>query len=277
MGLNHPGEGGWEYGDNSGHMGIGIYETDRCFNAAKSYQLRWYHNQVKTMNTLDPTPQPTKKPISTPILTPIPTAPPSISPTKSFSKPPPTKPETECNNDTPFHAMLLTDNYRDETGWGFWDEEEGDWALFPDDNFNFDSNILYHIPSIHEDYCLAKGGCYQFVLEDTATDGICRSLGECYFKLTLDRENIYKGGEITDTSVEIHQFCIADDLDASSDPTKEPSYSPTGFPTGDPPVCRDDLTFRFKNKKKRTCAWIGKKKRRARKRFCKKKIRSAAK
>jgi len=369
MGLHHAGEGDWEYGDETGHMGIGSYTVDRCFNAAKSYQLGWYPDQVKTMNTLDLSSSPQtfllngiadynsnnvdsvesyvslrlthngddrsfyigyNRKVGMNIDTHESTADlvtlteqegvgiswrlaalasgqshelalknPNLSITfmvnsidgkyasvtiSSDADETPTQapsvPDRGCKSDVPFHVELLTDDNGTETGWGLWDEEGGDWALLTDDNYNYDSNTLYHFPSKNEDYCLAKGRCYQFVFEDTSNDGICCSFGKGYFKLTLDGEKIYTGGEFTETNLEIHRFCIGDDSNGTPAPTEYPTYFPTEYPTGQPTPansCTDDPTFRLKNKKKKTCAWIGKKGKRARKRFCKKKIKKGSK
>eukprot|EP00537_Pseudo-nitzschia_pungens_P012831 CAMPEP_0172384570 /NCGR_PEP_ID=MMETSP1061-20121228/2308_1 /TAXON_ID=37318 /ORGANISM="Pseudo-nitzschia pungens, Strain cf. pungens" /LENGTH=696 /DNA_ID=CAMNT_0013113237 /DNA_START=19 /DNA_END=2106 /DNA_ORIENTATION=+ len=54
FGLAHSGDGLLEYNDKTGTMGIASMHDDfhRCFNQAKSYQLGWYDDKVKTIDPL---------------------------------------------------------------------------------------------------------------------------------------------------------------------------------------------------------------------------------
>jgi len=56
LGLGHSGFGAKAYGDKSGVMGFSSATDDgpgKCFNAAKSYQLNWYPDQVGSVNPLE--------------------------------------------------------------------------------------------------------------------------------------------------------------------------------------------------------------------------------
>jgi len=56
LGLLHSGKDGSQYADQSGMMGYSYSNDDgpnMCFNAAKSYQLGWYPNQMESVNALE--------------------------------------------------------------------------------------------------------------------------------------------------------------------------------------------------------------------------------
>lgn len=145
-------------------------------------------------------------------------------------------------------------NYTSEISWTISDRTTGNNN---DDIYgegsNYDADELGG-RLIIESVPLWNNRCYDFVIQDSAGDGLCDSeLGCGTYGIIVQEEYVYfEAGDFgySDTL----SFC----LDGSGN-VMEPV-----------PECRDDTEFRWKNKGKKDCEWVAKKKLKG-KNLCKKK------
>merc|ERR1712218_556097 len=72
---------------------------------------------------------------------------------------------------------------------------------------------------VHE--CVSKG-CYEFVIFDSAGDGICCSYGEGYYTITVDK-NVLQESNGTYNSSEHVKFCSIETASPASDAKSQPS------------------------------------------------------
>lgn len=194
-----------------------------------------------------------------------PTQPPVQPPTRTPSKAPaqsPTRPTSDCDG-AKLQIELLTDDYGSESVWYLYDYEEGvDLTPGLGQNYGFSSNTVYWLPSRDGYHCLEKGKQYGFWMGDASYDGMCCTHGDGYFKLWLDGELIHTGGQFLDYDE------VVIDVPDNGLPSPTPQPTPAQQPQNS---CTDDLSFRFKNKSKKSCQWIGKKKKKTKK-MCKKNV-----
>lgn len=204
-----------------------------------------------------PNVQPTQPPVQPPTRTP------SKAPTKS-----PTQPTSDCAK---LQIELFTDDYGNESVWYLFDSEtSADLTPGLGQHYDFYSNTVYWSPSRDGYHCLEKGKQYSFWMGDAASDGMCCTHGDGYYKLWLDGDLIHTGGQFLDWD----EFVINVPDNGLPSPTPGPTPGPTPQPTPAPQPqnsCTDDLSFRFKNKSKKSCQWMGKRKKKAKK-ICKKKV-----
>jgi hypothetical protein len=84
-------------------------------------------------------------------------------------------------------VSLLTDDYPSETS----------WEIFDDANYvvvNSGSGFIEKWKEYKGSVCLPVGTCYQFVIKDTAGDGICCDYGDGSYQLRNSRYLFSEGG-----------------------------------------------------------------------------------
>ncbi|MFT6095294.1 MAG: hypothetical protein ACJAXY_001981 [Nonlabens sp.] len=91
---------------------------------------------------------------------------------------------------------ILTDNYASETSWQVTDDSGAIVA----------SGARGSLPASTTSYTrpfnIVSGGCYEFTISDSASDGICCGFGQGNYSLTTDTGvQIFSGGSFTDAEV----------------------------------------------------------------------------
>lgn len=87
----------------------------------------------------------------------------------------------------PVTLRLTTDQYPEETSVLLEDQvgDEDFWGDFQFENDEFEYTL---------EACIDQSSCYQFVITDSAGDGICCSFGDGSFELSYDGTVVYSGG-----------------------------------------------------------------------------------
>jgi len=179
-------------------------------------------------------------------------------------------PISDCdgNESLRFQLELQTDGYPQETTWTMEEQSSDDGADFFGGNYT-GQNTIYTEPSDDSYYCLKDETCYLFTIYDSYGDGLIMDDGlnpPGSFKGFLNDVEVFQGdGNFLFNYTT--QFCVGGVTynDPSDSPTEFPSGVPTTeFPSGVPTTefpsgvptesCIDNADFRFKNKKKLTCA-----------------------
>jgi len=180
--------------------------------------------------------------------------------------------DCDGNESLQFQLELQTDIYPGETSWTLEEQSSDDGAYYFGGNYT-GQNTIYTEPSDETYYCLKDDTCYLFTIYDsygdgfgggeTDEDGLTDDIG--YFTGFLNDVEVFQGGESA-FSIYTTVFCVG------MQPSSEPSDAPTEFPSGVPTEsCIDNADFRFKNKKKLTCAKFLKGKSKKVKKKCNKK------
>jgi len=150
----------------------------------------------------------------------VPSAVPSVSSIPTSSSAPTFIPDCSCGaGEFKFELELKTDNYPWETSWRI-QNENGD-VLVTDENVYKERLQIFN----HE-YCLPVG-CYDFVIDDSAWDGICCGFGEGYYDGSIyGWKEVFDGGEFEFNATE--SFCGEDVCPfATHYPSTSPSVSLT--------------------------------------------------
>ena len=152
---------------------------------------------------------------------------PSLVPTSSSA--PTTTPDCSCGvGEFKFELELKTDEYPTETSWQI---EDGNGDIIVSE-----SGYTEQLTIFNYEYCLPVG-CYDFVIDDSAGDGLCCGFGAGYYKANLyGWKEVFNGGEFGSQAIE--HFCGEDvcHIDASksqfvSFSSLEQNNSPTTVPT----------------------------------------------
>jgi len=171
-----------------------------------------------------------------------------------------TPPPARCGGSGVFQFAIFTDHWSHETSWVL--RREKDQSII-DQVDDFDADITF----FSFDHCLPEG-CYENIVKDSYGDGL-QAPG--YYAVYLDGIQIAYGG--TDFTETKHEFCVTK---PTFKPTFTPTFKPTFNPTFKPTVddsCKDDASFKFKNKKKKTCEkWVAKGSEKKIKKKCRKKV-----
>jgi len=145
-------------------------------------------------------------------------------------------------NETPFKLELGIDNYGKEISWKIVEDSKG-VEFFSGSKDQYMKQTEYV-----ESYCLPNGASYSFTIYDIFGDG-----------LKPNENGYYHGYLNNELQFEGNTFKNEETTTFTTNPN--PS-SPSNF-------CDDDPKFRFKKKKKKNCKWLGRNKKKG-KRRCKK-------
>jgi len=108
-------------------------------------------------------------------------------------------PDCSCGvREFKFELELKTDNFPEETSWRI-RNENGD-ILASESEYD-----VMHESMFNHEYCLPVG-CYAFVIDDSAGDGICCAWGDGYYKGSVyGWKEVFNGGEFGSEAIE--NFC----------------------------------------------------------------------
>jgi len=169
----------------------------------------------------------TRIPSLSPSVSSLPSSPPTLLPSQNpTSSSAPTFYDCSCEpGEFRFGIQLKTDQFPWQTSWEV-RNGSGD-ILFTNEISYWESFEVYN-----HDYCLVVG-CYDFMIHDSASDGICCGFGEGYYEgLLYGIKEVFSGGEFG--SNEIQSFCGEDVCPfATRIPSLSPSVSslPSSIPT----------------------------------------------
>merc|ERR1712194_679448 len=147
----------------------------------------------------------------------------------------PTESPTEsCGGVGKFSLELNTDRYSFETSWELIDNESN-MVIESAPREDHRGNQRYVYPNDGNTYyCLEESKCYTFKINDSYGDGL--NNGEGNYKLYLNNELEYEGGDGNFKSEETYVLCVDDatEDDNQLQPTQPPTVAPTRSPTASP-------------------------------------------
>lgn len=241
MKLGHSGKGSDPYGDKSTMMGYSYPLDDgpiMCFNAANNYQLGWYNLQQASINPLDYGPDP-----RTYVLNGV----------DDYKK------DGSASNGA--LITLRLDNNGDNGGTDYYIGYNRASGANRGTTQAINTVVAY----------TKETGPYDYAAVSNRTDlEVGRQLKLSDFRgtgvdVTVDVISI--SSNLRDATIEISHTGAHPPTPV---PTERPTTVPPTFPPTSPPtqlVCKDDKSFTFKNKPKKTCKkWVGKFKKKLHKR-----------